>query len=77
MLKPIVDPVLRRLFRSPADAIDPVIYLCCAPEAGSSTGLYLHLMHRKQVSERASDPANGTKLWDASQVLVEESRGIR
>ncbi len=77
MLKPIVDPVLRRLFRSPADAIDPVIYLCCAPEAGSCTGLYLHLMHRKQVSERASDPANGTKLWDASQVLVEESRGIR
>jgi len=77
MLKPIVNPVLRKLFRSPADAIDPVIYLCCAPEAGSSTGLYLHLMHRKQVSERASDPANGTKLWDASQVLVEASRGIR
>ena len=77
MLKPVVDPVLRRLFRSPADAIDPIVYLCCAPEAGSSTGLYLHLMHRKQVSERASDPANGTKLWDASQVLVEESRGIR
>jgi len=77
MLKPIVNPVLRRLFRSPADAIDPVIYLCCAPEAGDASGLYLHLMHRKQVSERASDPANGTKLWEASQVLVEESRGIR
>ena len=77
MLKPVVDPALRRLFRSPADAIDPIIYLCCSPEAGSSTGLYLHLMHRKQVSERASDPANGTKLWDASQVLVEASRGIR
>jgi len=77
MLKPIVDPVLRRLFRSPAEAIDPVIYLCCAPEAGDTSGLYLHLMHRKQVSERASDPANGTKLWEASQVLVEESRGIR
>lgn len=77
MLKPIVNPVLRRLFRSPAEAIDPVIYLCCAPEAGDTSGLYLHLMHRKQVSERASDPANGTKLWEASQVLVEESRGIR
>ena len=77
MLKPIVNPVLRRLFRSPADAIDPVTYLCCAPEAGDTSGLYLHLMHRKQVSERASDPANGTKLWEASQVLVEESRGIR
>ncbi|WP_419944939.1 SDR family NAD(P)-dependent oxidoreductase [Candidatus Poriferisodalis sp.] len=71
MLKPIVDPALRRLFQSPADAVDPVIYLCCAPEAGSATGLYLHLMHRKQVSERASDPANGTKLWEASQAVVD------
>ena len=46
-------------------------------EAGRSTGCYLHLMHRKQVCERASDSANGTKLWEASQVLVEASRGIR
>ena len=74
VLKPILDPVLRRCFRSPAEAIDPVIYLCCAPEAGRSTGMYLHLMHRKQVSESAADPANGVKLWEASQALVDQSR---
>lgn len=74
VLKPILDPVLRRCFRSPEEAIDPVIYLCCAPEAGRSTGMYLHLMHRKQVAESAADPSNGVKLWEASQALVDKSR---
>ena len=73
-LKPILDPVLRWFFRSPDEAIAPAMYLCCAPEAGDSTGLYLHLMNRKQVSEAASDPANGAKLWEASQAMVDKSR---
>ena len=76
-LRSVIDPLLRRFFRSPDDAVEPVIWLCCAPEAGSSTGLYLHLMHRKQVSESAADPANGAKLWEASQVMVEQSRGLQ
>ena len=74
-LRSVVDPLLRLFFRSPEDAVEPIVWLCCAPEAGSSTGLYLHLMHRKQVSESAADPENGAKLWDASQVMVEQSRG--
>lgn len=74
-LRSFVDLVLRRLFRSPEEAVEPVTWLCCAPEAGSSTGLYLHLMHRKQVSESAADPAHGAKLWEASQAMVEQSRG--
>ena len=50
------------------------MHLCCVPEAGDSTGIYLHLMHRKQVSQTASDPANGARLWEASQAMVEKSR---
>ena len=76
-LKPILDPVLRWFFRSPDEAIGPVVHLCCAPEAGNSTGIYLHLMNRKQVSEAASDPANGAKLWQASQAMVDKSRQTR
>ncbi len=74
-LRSVVDPLLRLFFRSPEEAVEPVTWLCCAPEAGSSTGLYLHLMHRKQVSESAADPANGAKLWETSQAMVEQSRG--
>ena len=77
LLKPIISPVLRLFFQSPEEAIGPVVYLCCAEEAGSSTGMYLHMMHRKQVSAPASDPENGTKLWEASEALVAESSEFR
>ena len=74
LLKPIVNPALRLFFRSPEKAIAPIIYLCCAPEAGTSTGMYLHLMNRKQVSDSAADPDNGARLWEASDAMVAKFR---
>ena len=74
LLKPILDPVLRRFFRSADEAVAPVVYLCCAPETADSTGIYLHLMRRKEVSQGAADPANGSRLWQVSQAMVETSR---
>ncbi|WP_420437289.1 SDR family NAD(P)-dependent oxidoreductase [Candidatus Poriferisocius sp.] len=74
LLKPIVNPALRLFFRSPEKAIAPIIYLCCAPEAGTSTGMYLHLMNRKQVSDSAADPDNGARLWEASEAIVAKYR---
>ena len=74
LLRPIINAVLRRFFQSPEEAIGPVVYLCCAEEAGNSTGMYLHLMHRKQVSPIASDPESGARLWTASEPMVARSR---
>jgi len=74
LVKPLVGPVLRIFFQSPRKAIRPVIYLCCAEEAGKTTGTYLHLMRRKPLSPSASDPANGARLWEASEALVAKSR---
>ena len=74
LLKPIVNATLRRLFQSPEEAVGPVVYLCCAAEAGNTTGMYLHMMHRKRVSPNASDPDNGARLWKASEALVAKSR---
>ncbi len=74
LLKPIVNPVLRLFFRSPEKAIAPITYLCCAPEAGTSTGMYLHLMNRKPVSDSAANPDNGAKLWEDSEAMVARSR---
>ncbi len=76
MLKPIINPVLRLLFQTPEKAIGPVIYLCCAQASGEATGMYLHLMQRKSVSPAASDPENGTRLWEASEALVAKSREL-
>ena len=77
LLRPIVKPVLRHFFQSPEEAIAPVIYLCCAEEAGRATGMYLHMMRRKSVSRTASDPGNGARLWEQSEVLVKKSRESR
>ncbi len=74
LLKPIINPVLRLLFQTPGKAIGPVIYLCCAQASGEAASMYLHLMQRKSVSPAASDPENGTRLWEASEALVAKSR---
>ena len=72
ILQPIVRPVMKLLFQSPEKAAKPVIYLCCSGEAGARTGMYLHMMVEKQMSALATDEANGAKLWEASQALVEQ-----
>lgn len=71
LLKPVVKPLLRYLLQSPEEAINPAIYLCCSKEAGATTGMYLHLMQRKSVSPTASNPENGSRLWNASADLME------
>lgn len=77
LLRPLVDAVLGRFFQTPEEAIAPVIYLCCAEKAGTSTGMYLHLMQRKEVSPLAADPANGARLWEVSEALLERHRDDR
>ena len=74
LLKPIANSVLRLFFRSPEKAIAPIIHLCCAPEAGTTTGVYLHLMNHKAVSDSAANPHNGAKLWDASEAMAASFR---
>ena len=70
ILKPIIHPFMRLVFQSPQKAAEPVIYLCCAEEAGARTGIYLHMMKKKYTSALALDEANGAKLWEASETLV-------
>lgn len=72
-LTPIVGPVMKVLFPSPEKAIAPIIYLSCSEEAGLSSGMYLHMMQRKSVSEFARDETNGERLWDASEELIQRS----
>lgn len=74
LLRPVFNAWLQRFFQSPEEAIGPAVHLCCAEEAGSSTGMYLHMMHAKQVSPDAGDPGNGARLWEASEPMVARSR---
>lgn len=74
LLKPLVNPLLQHFLQPPEEAVGPAIYLCCAEEAGNTTGMYLHLMQRKSVLPAASDPGNGAGLWEASEKLAAASR---
>lgn len=70
-LKPILGPIMRWLFRSPEQAAEPVIFLACDPSMGKRTGVYLHMMREKAMSPLASDPVNGSQLWQRSIALLQ------
>ncbi len=76
-LTPFVGPVMKMCFPSPEKAIAPIIYLSCSEEAGLSSGMYLHMMQRKSVSEFARDETNGERLWDASEELIQRASASR
>jgi len=70
LLQPILKPAMRAFFARPEQAATPVVYLTAAPELAGETGWYLHLMQRKAPSERASDPANGERLWRRAEEIL-------
>ena len=70
LLKPVLAPIMKAFFLSPAKAALPVTFLCCSDEAGRRTGLYLHMMREKAPAPEASNPHNGAKLWTASEALL-------
>ena len=69
-LKPLLKPLMRLLFLSPARAARPVIYLCCSKEMGRRSGAYLHVMREKPMSSLALDEEAGAMLWQASAELL-------
>jgi len=67
VLKPLMGPLMKAFFASPEAAAAPVVYLCCAPDAGTRTGLYLHKLREKLPAPAALEPENGARLWAASE----------
>ncbi len=70
LLKPLVYPVMKFFFLTPAKAAAPVSHLCCSNEAGRRSGIYLHMLREKQPSEVAANRSNGARLWEASETLL-------
>ena len=62
--------VMQTFFRSPEQAIAPVLYLVAAPELAGDTGWYMHLMRRKTPSPAALDADNGRRLWERGEALL-------
>ncbi len=70
LLKPIVGPMIKYLFRSPESAAAPVIYRVAAKAIEGETGIYMHMMKRKPSSPASRDVEAGRRLFERSAALV-------
>jgi NAD(P)-dependent dehydrogenase (short-subunit alcohol dehydrogenase family) len=57
------------IFRSPAKAAPPVIYLATSDDFIGKTNQYLHMFIPKRMDEKVYDEQEGKKLWEESEKL--------
>ena len=72
VFQPLLKLTFSIFFRSPKRACEPVIYLAASGDVEGKTIDYLFLMSRKEMDQKATDPANGEKLWEVSEKLRRE-----
>ena len=72
IFKPLLKLVFGIFFRSPAVAVQPVVYFASSQEVKDRTIDYLFLMSRKEMDAKASDHLNGEKLWTLSEALLQK-----
>jgi NAD(P)-dependent dehydrogenase (short-subunit alcohol dehydrogenase family) len=75
IFKPLLKLVFGIFFRSPREAVKPVVYFSCSREAGQQPIDYLFLMSRKEMDAKATDERNGEILWEKAEELL-RSKGI-
>ena len=69
IFQPLLKLTFSIFFRSPKKACEPVIYLAASGDVEGKAIDYLFLMSRKEMDEKATDPANGKTLWGVSEKL--------
>lgn len=68
-VKPALGKVMDQFFASPEQAMSPVIYLACSQSLEHSTGVYLHLMAKKEPQEQVLDPAIRQAVWEKAEAI--------
>jgi NAD(P)-dependent dehydrogenase (short-subunit alcohol dehydrogenase family) len=72
LLRTILNGIFWIVFRSPAKAALPVVYLSLSPDYEGTTNEYLHMFNPKRMDPKVYEPAEGQKLWDSSLALLKE-----
>jgi len=57
------------VFRSPAKAALPVVYMSVSEDYEGKTGEYLHMFRHKRMDEKVYEQEEGKKLWERSFLL--------
>lgn len=72
LLRKILKGIFRVIFRSPAKAALPVVYMALSKDYEGTTNTYLHMFNPKKMDPKVYDPQEGRKLWDRSMELLRE-----
>jgi NAD(P)-dependent dehydrogenase (short-subunit alcohol dehydrogenase family) len=61
--------IFRLVFRSPAKAALPVVYMSVSDDYEGKTEEYLHMFRHKRMDEKVYEEEEGKKLWERSFLL--------
>jgi len=65
-LRLVLGAIFRIIFRSPAKAALPVIYMSVSSDYEGKTNEYLHMFNNKKMDPKVYIPEEGQKLWEES-----------
>ncbi|MCJ7810001.1 MAG: SDR family NAD(P)-dependent oxidoreductase [Desulfobulbaceae bacterium] len=72
LLRIILKGIFWIVFRSPAKAALPVVYMALSPDYEGTTNEYLHMFNPKKMDPKVYESAEGQKLWDRSFQLLKD-----
>lgn len=68
-IRVILRGIFSVIFRSPAKAAPPVIYIATSEDFTGKTNQYLHMFISKRMDEKVYNEQEGKKLWEESEKL--------
>lgn len=69
LLRMVLGSIFYVIFRSPAKAAKPVIYMAISSDYEGRSNEYQHMFKPKKMDEKVYIPEEGKKLWDESYKL--------
>jgi NAD(P)-dependent dehydrogenase (short-subunit alcohol dehydrogenase family) len=70
VLRMILKGVFWVVFKSPAKAARPVVYMALSSDFDGTTNQYLHMFNKKKMDPKVYQKEQGEKLWERSMELI-------
>ena len=70
LLRMTLKGIFRVVFKSPAKAMRPVVYMALSPDYEGLSNEYLHMFNPKKMDPKVYETGEGEKLWTASMDLL-------
>jgi len=72
LLRMVLKGIFWVIFKSPAKACLPVVYMALSEDYRGTTNEYLHMFNPKKMDPKVYDPDEGARLWERSMQLLAE-----